>query len=135
MFMVVGTRSYKWVGKSTPRLYAYWMRLCLTSGRYWELAGLIKQFAASWLSMPWPKGAQYSQTLPLLPPALVLLLAVSLMGWRGTFGASGAGAVGGIKGTYVSLSRASATTSVHVSVVPYNVTLAFLTCSKSYCIA
>jgi hypothetical protein len=117
-----------------PRRYAYWILLALTSGLYYELAGLIKHHLESWLSMPDPSGEQYSQTLPPVPP-WVGLLAVSFGGALGAFGACVVGEVGGIKGTYVSLSRASATTSVHVSVVPYNVTLAFLTCSKSYCIA
>lgn len=66
---------------------------------------------------------------------MVVLLAVSVGGVRVTFGAGGAGAVGIIKGTYMSLSCASAIAFIHGSVVPCQVTLVFLTYSKSFCIA
>jgi hypothetical protein len=59
---------------------------------------------------------------------------VSVVGGRVVFGACVVGAVGGTRGVCVSLSRASATTSDHVNVVPYNVTLVFLTASRSCCI-
>lgn len=50
------------------------------------------------------------------------------------FGAYVVGAVGGTMGVCVSLSRASATTSDHVKVVPCSVTFVFRTASKSCCI-
>jgi hypothetical protein len=94
----------------------------------------MKQYFESWLSIPVPKGAKYSQTLPPDPP-VVVLLAVSFTGGRGAFCAYGVGAVGGTSGNYVSFSRASARMSVHISIAPYNVTLVFLTYSKSNYIA
>jgi hypothetical protein len=113
-----------------PRRYAYWILLALTSGLYYELAGLIKHHLESWLSMPDPSGEQYSQTLPPVPP-WVGLLAVSFGGALGAFGACVVGEEGRTRGVYVNLSRANATTSIHVSVVPYKVTLVLRTCSKS----
>jgi hypothetical protein len=80
--------------------------------------------------MPDPNGAQYSHTLPPDPPVWVLWV-VSLVVCLGAFCAGNGGDVGGTRGVYVSLSRASATTSVHVSVVPCSVTLAFRTASRS----
>jgi hypothetical protein len=80
--------------------------------------------------MPDPNGAQYSHTLLPDPPVGVLWV-VSLVVGRGALCAGDVGDVGGTRGVYVSLSRASATTSVHVSVVPYSVTLAFRTASRS----
>ena len=59
---------------------------------------------------------------------------VSVVVGRVVFGAWVVGAVGGTRGVCVSLSRASATTSDHVNVVPCSVTLVFRTASKSCCI-
>ena len=58
-------------------------------------------------------------------------LVVALVGGRGAQVVVGAGAVGGTKRAYVSRSHANTTTSDHVYVVPCNVTLVFLTNSKS----
>ena len=113
-----------------PLLCAYYIRRDRTSGLYYKLAELMKHHFASWLSIPYPSGAQCLHTLPPAPPVLVLWV-VSLAGGRGAFCAGGVGDVGGTRGVYVSLSRVSATTSAHVSVVPCSVTLVFRIASKS----
>jgi hypothetical protein len=92
----------------------------------------MKHHLESWLSIPYPNGAQYSHTRPPVPP--VAWVVISVVAGRVVFGACVGGAVGGTSGVWVSLSRASATTSDQVSVVPCNVILVFRTVSKSSCI-
>ena len=58
-------------------------------------------------------------------------LVVSLVVGCGVRVIVGMGAVDGTKGAYVSWSRANTITSTHINVVPCNVTLVFLTDSKS----
>jgi hypothetical protein len=92
----------------------------------------MKHHLESWLSIPCPRGAQYSHTLPPVPPVIWEL--VSVVVGCVVFGAGVVSAVGGTRGVCVSLSRASATTSDHVNVVPCSVTLVLRTVSKSCCI-
>jgi hypothetical protein len=66
--------------------------------------------------MPEPKGAQYVHTFPE-PPDEVFGAVLVVDGRLFRVGYE-TGAGGGTRGAYVSLSRASATTSDHVRVVP-----------------
>jgi hypothetical protein len=93
----------------------------------------MKQFFSSCPSIPDPSGAQYVHTFPLAPPGL--FWEESVAGARYGRGADGSAAVGVIRGAWVSLSRARATTSDQTSVAPWRVTFVRLTYSNSPCIS